>query len=266
MKRRGTPVIHSLHDLDPHSGTPLSVLLKAWNKLILRVSDQIVVHGQRYRNRLIEMGFSEERVIFMPLLHLFLRHSRIQELNHELGEVRYDRTVLFFGRIKKYKGVSTLLSAFNQYRQAGDGKIDFGFKLVIAGKGELPGELSGAALDGIEIMNQQVSDNVAEILFRECSLVVLPYHDATQSALIGAAYYFHKPVIVTRCGALPEYVLDGESGFVVPPNDATALAATFRMLSNNGRELARMGNRGRNWYDDQRKIESQILVNLYASR
>jgi glycosyltransferase involved in cell wall biosynthesis len=49
--------------------------------------------------------------------------------------------------------------------------------------------------------------------------LVLPYRDATQSALVAHAYFFRKPAIVTRTGALPEYVVEGETGWVVPRAD-----------------------------------------------
>ena len=54
--------------------------------------------------------------------------------------------------------------------------------------------------------------------------VVLPYRDATQSGIPPLAYGFDCPVIATAVGGVPEYVVDGVTGFLVPPNDAQALA------------------------------------------
>jgi glycosyltransferase involved in cell wall biosynthesis len=94
--------------------------------------------------------------------------------------------------------------------------------------------------------------------------VVLPYRDATQSALVGHAYYFRKPVIVTRTGALPEYVVEGETGWVVPPGDPKALAETLREALDDPARLARMGEAGRAWYDRERKAEEMTLQQMYA--
>ena len=69
-----------------------------------------------------------------------------------------------------------------------------------------------------------ISDAEALELFHRSSLVLLPYIDATQSALIAAAYYFQKPVLVSRSGALPEYVVDGQTGFIVEPGHPATLA------------------------------------------
>ena len=100
-------------------------------------------------------------------------------------------------------------------------------------------------------------------LFQRCSLLVLPYTAATQSALIPAAYYFRKPVMTTPSGALPEYVREGETGWVVtgqhPPSFARCLSGA---LSNPAR-LAEMGQRGRAWYDRERISEERTLLRTY---
>jgi glycosyltransferase involved in cell wall biosynthesis len=67
--------------------------------------------------------------------------------------------------------------------------------------------------------------------FRRAALVVLPYIEATQSAVLVTAYTFRKPVVATRVGGLPAMVREGETGFLVPPRDAQALAgAVIRLL------------------------------------
>ena len=101
-------------------------------------------------------------------------------------------------------------------------------------------------------------------LFRACGLVVLPYRDASQSALVGHAYYFHKPVIVTRTGALPEYVVEGETGWVIPPGDPQALAEVLREALGDPARLARMGAAGRDWYDRERTTEEGTLQQMYG--
>jgi len=95
-------------------------------------------------------------------------------------------------------------------------------------------------------------------------LVVLPYIDASQSALIAAAYYFHKPVIVTRTGALPEYVREGETGFVVEPDHPAALARCLERVLDDPVRLERMGAAGRAWYEIHRKEQEAVLQEIYT--
>ena len=98
---------------------------------------------------------------------------------------------------------------------------------------------------------------------RRCGLLVLPYIDATQSGLIAAAYYFHKPVIVTRTGALPEYVQEGRTGYVVEPGQPTALSRRLDESLADPDQLERMGSAGRAWYEDQRAKEERALLQMY---
>jgi glycosyltransferase involved in cell wall biosynthesis len=80
---------------------------------------------------------------------------------------------------------------------------------VIAGKGDIRRCVKGTLPGNIELRNRQIQDDEAVDLFHRCSLVVLPYVDATQSALIAAAYFFGKPVIVTRARR-SGYVIHGD--------------------------------------------------------
>jgi glycosyltransferase involved in cell wall biosynthesis len=116
----------------------------------------------------------------------------------------------------------------------------------------------------LEVRQRLIRDDEAVDLFCRCGLVVLPYLEASQSALVAAAYAFCKPVVVTRTGALPEYVETGETGWVVPPGDAAALARALERALADPARLARMGRSGRAWCQGQRQAEGQALAALYA--
>jgi glycosyltransferase involved in cell wall biosynthesis len=95
--------------------------------------------------------------------------------------------------------------------------------------------------------------------------MVLPYIEGSNSGLVGTAYFFHKPVIVTRVGALPEYVVEGETGWVIPAADARALADTLCHALSDTARLARMGDAGRDWYDQARASETAVLDGIYQA-
>ncbi len=228
LRRRGVPVIHTLHDLDPHTGVRYPALIRLWNRLIIASGCHLLVHGQRTREQLIARGVPAERVTYAPLLHGFLGAERAWPPvergrqgegergsggEGERGDALRDETknesgrnagrkvnVLFFGRIEAYKGVEDLLAAWT-LTQAGS----LGYRLIIAGpvaQGVAQaGSLRYSAGDGVEVRDRRIDDAEADALFRDASLLVLPYRDATQSALIAAAYAYGLPVIVTpdRC-------------------------------------------------------------------
>jgi glycosyltransferase involved in cell wall biosynthesis len=279
LRRAGIRTVQTIHDLDPHSGTGYGRLLYVWNDLVLRMADQILVHGQVYRMRLIARGVPPERVTFVPLLMLFLGYDKEQQL--ALNEPRFaaretiDVTngrqfALFFARIEAYKGVDVLIDAMRRVevslRHSASGALDLASPgAVIAGKGDI-GTFAGGALPGnVELRNRFIDDDEATDLFSRCSLVVLPYVDATQSALIAAAYFFGKPVIVTRVGALPEYVINGETGWVIEPRNPQALAECLLAAFSNPARLAEMGEAGRAWYRAQRSIEHSMVLAMYRT-
>jgi glycosyltransferase involved in cell wall biosynthesis len=160
-----------------------------------------------------------------------------------------------------YKGVPDLLEAQAILARRAPSE----YRLTLAGPGDLDDLFGGPVPEGVQVLDRLIDDGEALHLFRRCGLLVLPYRDATQSALVAAAYFFHKPVIVTRVGALPEVVEQGRTGWIVPPEDPVALAACLDEALANPRRLAQMGRNGRAWYDEQRTQEWEALLAMYRS-
>ena len=73
------------------------------------------------------------------------------------------------------------------------------------------------------IVNEFVPNEEVGKYFSVSDVVVLPYKSGTQSGVLNIAYGFHKPVVVTRVGSLPDDVEDEKTGIVVEPNDKTEL-------------------------------------------
>jgi glycosyltransferase involved in cell wall biosynthesis len=259
LRRAGIPTIHTIHDVDPHSGAGYGRLLYLWNNLIVRWAGQILVHGRIYRERLIARGVSPDRVVYTPLLHLFTSYDIAQRLRSGPLHISDQKYALFFARLEVYKGVDLLIEAMPQLA----GSLPAA-RAIIAGKGDLSHITPRSTLpETVELRNRLIDDDEAVDLFRQCSVVVLPYRDATQSALVAAAYFFHKPVIVTRTGALPEYVREGETGWIIPPNDTAALANCLRAAFGDPARLRQMGQAGHALLEAQSRDEHQVLRRMY---
>jgi glycosyltransferase involved in cell wall biosynthesis len=262
LLRGGLPVVHTIHDLDPHHGAGYGALLYAWNRLVSRSGVHILVHSAAYRERLLAAGLAPECVTATPLLHLFLAYG--PDGVGERAPLDYGPWALFFGRLERYKGLTDLFSACALLEQSGAySPAPSGPRVVVAGPGSLAGLWPGRLPAGLELRNRLIGDEEGIDLFRRCGLLVLPYVEASQSALIGAAYYYRKPVLVTRAGALPEYVEDGCTGYVVEPGQPEQLAACLQEMLADPARLAQMGAAGRAWYDWQRPVESQALCAMY---
>jgi glycosyltransferase involved in cell wall biosynthesis len=59
-------------------------------------------------------------------------------------------------------------------------------------------------------------------------------------------------------------VVEGETGWVIPPNDPQALANRLERALKDPERLERMGQAGRDWYDRERQIEGETLREMYA--
>lgn len=266
MKREKIPVAHTIHDMEPHGRSLVAGPHRLWNRMIIRSVDEVLVHGKKYYDSLVQADQLQARVWYTPLLHLFLSHRGTEELGENDVDPAYEPFALFFGRMKSYKGLDILFEAWHRLdnpSSTGSGRGRIG--LVVAGEGPMPGRAARRVPSGVKILNRLVGDTEAADLFRRCSLLILPYTGATQSALIGAAYRFSKPVLVTRSGALAELVEENVTGFVVDSNDGVALSRAVAAAFGDKERLRRMGKAGRAWYEERRRQEDETLRSLYAS-
>ncbi len=260
LRRVGIPVIHTLHDLDPHPGSAYGPLLYLWNRQVLYTADHILIHAMRYYERLRALGLTATKLTCTPLLHLFVGHTFLEDIVHLADGVSYAPEVLFFGRLERYKGVAPLLTAWAMSDAAASPQPA---TLVLAGPGNLNKLWSGPLPPRVELRNHLISDDEALTLFKRCSLLVLPYIGGTQSALIPAAYFFYKPVLASPSGSLDEYVEDGVTGWIVEPEHPASLARCLTAALADSTNLVRMGNAGRAWYEDRRQAEEQTLLHMY---
>jgi glycosyltransferase involved in cell wall biosynthesis len=268
LNEDGVPTVHTLHDLHPHLGTAYGRLKYLWNGWVRRRAGHLLVHGQRYQAELVSAGLPPSRVTYTPLTHLFVSHERQRALEQSPPDAGYEPWALFIGRLEEYKGLDVLVEAARRL----EGRLakkrarcsSDRVRVVMAGPGHLERYVHGPLPPNVELRAGLAGDDEAVEWFRRCGLVVLPYVEASQSALVAAAYFFRKPVVVSRVGALPEYVVEGETGWVVPPGDPQALAEVLAAALADPHNLARMGRAGRAWYERQRQAEWAALQDMYA--
>jgi glycosyltransferase involved in cell wall biosynthesis len=129
-----------------------------------------------------------------------------------------ERVVLFFGFIRRYKGLDLLLDAFANQKVR-----DLNLKLLVTGEFYEDAETYYRKIKDLHIENQvilhtdYIADNKVKYYFCAADIVAQPYRAATQSGISQIAYHFEKPMLVTRIGGLPEIVPDGEVGYVIQP-------------------------------------------------
>jgi glycosyltransferase involved in cell wall biosynthesis len=212
------PLVGTFHDVKPHVGEG-SLLGRFGSYCARKYSNQIIVHGEKLKEQMIkEYNLPDEKVHAIPIGE----HRVIPFKKYEREDLKEDQNlILFFGRIKKYKGLRYLIKAEPMIS-----KEIPNTKIVIAGVGEDFKKYEEIMLnkDNFVIYNHYISYKEGAELFQRCSIVVLPYIGASQSGVISTAYGFKKAVVVTNVGAIPEIVDDGVTGLIVPPRNPEALA------------------------------------------
>ncbi len=137
--------------------------------------------------------------------------------------------LLFFGQIKKVKGLGLLLEALQQ--------IDGRFQLVIAGKNRddhlenYSAILRELLLKGkAKILNRHISDTERDYLFRHCDVVVLPYLRIYQSGVLLLAMSYGKAIIASDVPPFREIIRHGENGLLFQSGNVQALAHVISQL------------------------------------
>ena len=138
----------------------------------------------------------------------------------ELNLSDNDKVILFFGYVRKYKGLDILIEALPEaIRQIPE------LKLLIVG--EFYDDVSSyitrieklGLKNNVVLVNKFVPNEEVAKFYAAADVTVLPYRSATQSAVLNVSYSFGKPVIATRVGGLSEFVIDGYTGIIVDPGN-----------------------------------------------
>ena len=229
------PLVTTFHDVKLHVGEE-KLLYRFIFYYARKYSYQIIVHGEKLKEQMIkEYNFPNEKVNAIPIGE----HEVAPFKKYEREDLKEDgNLILFFGRIWEYKGLEYLIRAEPLItKEVPEAKI------VIAGTGEDFKKYENMMInrDNFIVHNRYISYKEGAELFQRCSLVALPYIEASQSGVIPTAYGFKKPVVVTDVGSIPEIVDDGITGCIVPPRNPEALAKAIIKLLKNEKLKKEMG-------------------------
>ncbi|MEX2107538.1 MAG: glycosyltransferase family 4 protein [Solirubrobacterales bacterium] len=195
--------------------------------------DAVIAHSEQGATRLREeVGLDPSRVRVIPhgAFDYLTRLPDEKPLPTEL-EGAEGPVILFFGLLRPYKGLDTLLEAFRRIE---------GAELWIVGNPRMDVEpLRRAAAEApgrVRFLTRFVEDAEVPPIFRRADVVVLPYRDAEHSGVLYTGLAFGKPMVVSAVGGFPELAEQGIAR-LVPPEDPAALAAALGELT--GDETAR---------------------------
>jgi glycosyltransferase involved in cell wall biosynthesis len=215
------------HNTRPHEPLPGQ---DAALRLVARRCDKVIVHSHsEYELMATTAPGTPTHIVDYPLLSTARTLPPREAAQRRLGVS--GRVLLFFGYIRKYKGVDLLLQALAQVPK------DIGVALLVAGEFYDPREHYQTLIrtlgltDRVRIIDRYIAEPEWPDLFAATDALVLPYRTASQSMSITLAYNFGKPVIVSRVGGLAEAVEDGRTGLIAEPEPAAFATAIRRFYT-----------------------------------
>jgi glycosyltransferase involved in cell wall biosynthesis len=174
--------------------------------------------------------------------------------------------LLFFGFIRRYKGLDLLLEAMS------DPKIkNRNVKVIVAGEYYEDAAYYNDKIkeygigEKVVLRTDYIPSDMVKYYFCAADMIVQPYRSATQSGVTQIAYHFEKPMLVTDVGGLSEIVPDGKVGYVVQPN-APAIATVINDFYDNSREAQFTANIKEEKKRFQWKSFAAAIEELYKQR
>ncbi len=241
------------------------------NRLTLRfmykIVDHIIVHTDEMKHQIVNDFYIKEGKVsvipyginnMVPISKLTKTQAR-KMLHLEDNQ----KVMLFFGRIVPYKGLEYLLLAMAILKTRYTG-----LKLIIAGgiNEDKDAVKYWKALEQIVeknnlekhiiYKNNFVPNEEVEIYFKCADVLILPYKYIFQSGVVFTSFAFGLPVIATDVGALKDYIIEGETGFVCRPYDVVDLSKKidyffesdlFEKLETNRGRIVEYANKKYSW-------------------
>jgi D-inositol-3-phosphate glycosyltransferase len=230
-RNRHTKVISIFDNVVPHEKRPGDILL---TKFFVRSIDRALVMTKSVADDL--KRFSPAMPVVINPHPLYDNYGEPVDRKEALIHLGLDPTkpyMLFFGFIRRYKGLDLLLEAMNRPEIK---MLDI--NLIVAGEFYNEPEYYNNLIEKFSLSERVIlhthfiSDSEVKYYFSAASLIVQPYRSATQSGVTQVGYHFNKPMLVTDVGGLAEIVPDGKCGYVVSPDPEAIANAIIDFCAN----------------------------------
>jgi len=215
-KNKHTKVISLVDNAIPHEKRPGD---KAFSSYFLKSCHGYLTMSQKVLGDLKQFTTSENMIFSEhPLYTSFGEPSTRTTARQHLQLDEKGKYLLFFGLIRRYKGLDLLLEAMADKRIS-----DMQIQLIVAGEFYEDRAYYDEIIQRLQLQRSVllythfIPNQDVQWYFSACDLVTQTYHTATQSGVTKIALQFDRPSLVTNVGGLGEIIEHGKSGYVVPP-------------------------------------------------
>jgi glycosyltransferase involved in cell wall biosynthesis len=226
-KNKHTRIIAITDNVIPHEKRPFDI---PFTRYFLNSCDAFITMSEKVMTDLRQFEKNKPaREILHPVYDTFGEPIAKEEARKKLGLNANDKILLFFGFIRKYKGLDILLDAMKLLPHTPGAP-----KLLVAGEfyedeKNYREQIKRLGIeDSLILRTDFIPDSEVRNYLCAADVVIQPYRNATQSGVTPLAYYFEKPMIVTNVGSLPRFVPNEKAGLVCEPEPASLTAAITR--------------------------------------
>lgn len=235
LKKQRIKVVAIADNIIPHEKRPGDKFLTS---LFLKSVDAYMVMSKSVLSDLDKFGIKDKKVYAPhPVYDIFGSGEDKSDARKFLGLDVSGKWILFFGIVRKYKGLDILLRAM------GDDRIKaMGVKLMVAGefyddRAEYDLLIKEYGLkESVRLSPVFIPQEEVKHYFCSADLVVQPYRSATQSGITQIAYHFGRPMLVTDVGGLSEIVINNKTGYVTSISPKSIADAICDYYKNNREE------------------------------
>ncbi len=232
-RKTGAKVLFICDNIIPHEKRPGDM---AFTRFAFNAADSFIVQsGSVERDLNTFLPGSLYALVAHPVYEIFGNSMAKEDARAKLG-IKDERVILFFGYVRRYKGLHVLLDAMPLILKS------MKVKLLVVGEfyddeKKFRQQIAENNLQNDVIVHSDyVPNEEVSLYFSAADVVVLPYVSATQSGIVQIAYQFDKPVIATDVGGLAEVVLNDRTGFIVRPEAPQEVADAVVRFYRDKRE------------------------------
>ena len=224
LKSSGIKVIGLMHNVIAHERRFGD---EALTKYFFNKCDGFVLLNKSSEKDLLELKPDAKYIIHShPLYDHYGSKIEQNKAKEKLDIPLHKKVILFFGFIRDYKGLDLLIESMKNLSDE--------YLLLIAG--EVYGDFKKydelidrlGLLDRINLQVRYIPENEIPVFFSAADVCVLPYRTATQSGIVGIAYHFELPVIVTNIGGLGEMVNENKTGLIINQPESNLISEALK--------------------------------------
>lgn len=239
----GIPVIIHLHgaefeDYVMHRGTGRRRLATA----LLARARKLIVLGSYWRDFLVrELGVAQDKIVIL--------HNAVPDMPRAQARNNAECSIVFLGVVGVRKGVPALLKALALPQMQ-----NLPWKMVIAGNGEVAAYRQMAqdlGLDQRTRFTGWLGEDKARVVLEAADIFVLPSRREGLPMAILEALSYGCPVVATPVGSIPDAVINGETGLLVPIDDPGALSVALAKLVSDTACRAQLGTHARRLFEEK---------------